>query len=140
LVSTTGSFHGKTMGGLSVSGREKYKTPFAPLLPDCVQVPFNDIEALSAIDENTAAFIVEPIQGENGILEASDEYLRAAREACDKAGALLIFDEVQTGLGRTGKLWGSEQAGIVPDLMMLAKALSGACIPIGAVVGTPKTW
>ncbi len=140
LVSTVGAFHGKTMGALAVSGREKYKTPFAPMLPDCVQIPFNDISALSEIDENTAAFFVEPVQGENGILEASDEYLQAARNACDAAGALLVFDEIQTGLGRTGKMWGSENAGVAPDLMLLAKALSGASIPIGACLGTPKTW
>lgn len=140
LVSTTGSFHGKTMGALSVSGREQYKTPFAPLIPDCVQIPFNDIEALAVIDESTAAFLVEPIQGENGILEASDEYLQAARAACDRVGALLVFDEIQTGLGRTGKMWGAEQAGVAPDLMMLAKALSGAAIPIGVLLGTAETW
>jgi putrescine aminotransferase len=140
LVSTIGAFHGKTMGALAVSGREKYKTPFAPMVPECVQIPFNDIAALSEIDENTAAFFVEPIQGENGILEASDEYLQAARKACDAAGALLVFDEIQTGLGRTGKMWGSENSGVFPDLMLLAKALSGACIPIGACIGTPKTW
>jgi putrescine aminotransferase len=140
LVSTIGAFHGKTMGALSVSGREKYKTPFAPMVPDCVQIPYNDISALREIDESTAAFFVEPIQGENGILEASDEYLQAARKKCDEAGALLVFDEVQTGLGRTGKMWGAEKAGVAPDLMMLAKALSGASIPIGVCLGTPKTW
>lgn len=140
LISTVGSFHGKSMGGLSVSGREKYKTPFGPLVPDCLQIPYNDIESLSFIDEQTAAFIVEPVQGENGIIEATDEFLQAARAQCDKTGALLIFDEIQTGLGRTGKMWGAERAGVVPDLLLLAKALSGACIPIGAIVGTPKTW
>ena len=141
LVSAMGAYHGKTMGALSVSGREKYKTPFAPLVPDCVQIPFNDIDALAAnINESTSAFLIEPIQGENGILAANDEYLRAAREICDRVGALLVFDEVQTGLGRTGQMWGSQKSGVIPDMMLLAKALSGGCIPIGAVVGTAKAW
>lgn len=141
LVSTTGSFHGKTMGALSVSGREKYKTPFAPLVPDCIQIPFNDVAALEAnVDENTAALLLEPIQGENGILEARDEYLQAARRACDRVGAMLVFDEVQTGLGRVGQMWGSQRSGVAPDMMLLAKALSGGCVPIGAVVGTAKAW
>jgi putrescine aminotransferase len=124
-----------------VSGRDKYKTPFQPLLPGCVQVPYNDIAALeAAVDENVAAVLLEPIQGEGGIIVPDDEYLRAARRLCDEHGALLVMDEVQTGLGRTGKMWGCDWAGVEPDLMLLAKALSGGCIPIGAVVGTPKTW
>jgi putrescine aminotransferase len=141
FVSTHNSYHGKTLGALSVSGRDKYKKPFAPLVPDCTLVPFNDIEALrSAVDENVAAFLVEPIQGEGGIIVPDEGYLRAAREICDRAGALLVLDEVQTGLGRTGKMWGADWDEVAPDLMLLAKALSGGCIPIGAVVGTPRTW
>lgn len=145
FVSAVGSYHGKTLGALSVSGRDKYKTPFQPLLPGCIQVPFDDIAALeAAVDESVAAVLLEPIQGEGGIIVPGDEYLQAARAVCDKHGALLVCDEVQTGLGRTGKLWGSDWAfeknGAQPDLMLLAKALSGGCIPIGAVVGTPKTW
>ena len=141
LVSTEGAYHGKTLGALSVSGRDKYKKPFAPLINDCALVPFNDIEALeSAIDETVAAFLVEPVQGEGGIHVASDEYLRRARELCDTHGALLVLDEVQCGLGRTGKMWACEYAGVVPDMLLLAKALSGACVPIGAVVARPKVW
>ena len=141
FVSAIGAFHGKTMGALSVSGRDKYKKPFAPLIPDCVQIPFNDIAALEeAIDDETAAVLLEPIQGEGGINVGTDEYLRAARELCDRHGALLVFDEVQTGLGRTGKMWGCDWANVAPDMMLLAKALSGGCIPIGAVVAAPKTW
>jgi putrescine aminotransferase len=141
LLSTEGGYHGKTYGALSVSGRDKYKKPFLPLVPDCVQIPFNDIAALeSTLDESVAAFIVEPIQGEGGINVPDDEYLRAARRRCDEVGALLIFDEVQTGLGRTGKMWGCDWAGVAPDMMMLAKALSGGCVPIGAVVGTASVW
>jgi putrescine aminotransferase len=141
LVSASGAYHGKTAGALSISGRDKYKKPFAPLVPDCFNVPFNDIGALeAAIDDQTAAFLVEPIQGEGGINIASDEYLRAARDLCDRHGALLVFDEVQCGLGRTGKMWGCDWADVAPDMMLLAKALSGAVVPIGAVVATPRVW
>ncbi len=141
LVSTEGAYHGKTLGALSVSGRDKYKKPFAPLINDCTLIPFNDIEALeAAIDETVAAFLVEPVQGEGGIHVASDEYLRRARELCDTHGALLVLDEVQCGLGRTGKMWACEHAGVVPDMLLLAKALSGACVPIGAVVARPHVW
>ena len=141
LVSATGAFHGKSMGSLSVSGRELYKTPFAPLIPDCVNVPFNDIPALrEAVSEKTAAVLLEPIQGEAGIIVPDDGYLRAARDICDRQGALLIFDEVQTGLGRTGKMWGCDWDDVAPDIMTLAKALSGSCVPIGAFIGTPRTW
>lgn len=141
LVSTEAGFHGKTFGALSVSGRDKYKTPFQPLVPDCTQVPYNDVAALEAVmDESVAAFLVEPIQGEGGINIPDVEYLRHARRLCDATGALLVFDEVQTGLGRTGTLWGCDPSGVAPDLMMLAKALSGACVPIGVVLGTPAVW
>jgi len=141
LISAEGSFHGKTLGSLSVSGRDRYKTPFLPLIPDCLNVPYNDVAALeSTVDESVAAVILEPIQGEGGIIVPDDDYLRAARRLCDAHGALLILDEIQTGLGRTGKMWGSDWPGVQPDLMLLAKALSGACVPIGAIVGTPRTW
>jgi putrescine aminotransferase len=141
LVSATGAYHGKTAGALSVSGRDKYKKPFAPLVPDCSNVPYNDIAALEAsVDESVAALLLEPIQGEGGIIVGDDDYLRAARAICDRTGTLLVMDEVQTGLGRTGKLWGCDWAGVQPDLMLLAKALSGGVVPIGAVVGTPRTW
>ena len=97
LVSTIGSFHGKTLGALSVSGRDRYKTPFQPLIPDCVQGDFDDIAALAnAVDDNTAALFLEPIQGEGGIIVPPDGYLQAARDICDRHGALLVFDEVQT--------------------------------------------
>ncbi|MBV9469669.1 MAG: aminotransferase class III-fold pyridoxal phosphate-dependent enzyme [Abitibacteriaceae bacterium] len=141
LVSATGAFHGKSMGALSVSGRDLYKKPFQPLLPDCVNVPFNDIPALEqTVNQDTAAVLLEPIQGEAGVIVPDDGYLRAAREICDRHGALLICDEVQTGLGRTGKMWGCDWDGVAPDIMTLAKALSGSCVPIGAFIGTPRTW
>lgn len=141
LVSANGAYHGKTMGALSVSGRDKYKTPFGPLITDVKTVPFNDVAALEdAVDADTAAVLLEPIQGEGGIYVGTDEYLQAARRICDETGALLIFDEVQAGLGRTGKMWGCDWAGVAPDLMLLAKALSGGAVPIGAVLGTARTW
>jgi putrescine aminotransferase len=141
MVAAVGAFHGKTMGALSVSGREKYKTPFQPLVPDCATVPYNDIAALeAAVDETVAAVFLEPVQGEAGIILCNPDYLRAAREICNRHGALLVFDEVQTGLGRTGKMWGCDHAAVVPDLMTLAKALSGGMVPIGAVLGTANVW
>jgi putrescine aminotransferase len=141
IVAAQGSYHGKTLGALSASGRDTYKTPFAPLLPGFSHVPFGDIEALrAAVTADTAAVMLEPIQGENGIRIPPDGYLRAAREICDAAGALLILDEVQTGLGRTGRLFASEWEGVAPDLMTLAKALGGGVMPIGAVIGTPAIW
>jgi len=141
LISAEGAYHGKTIGALSVSGRDKYKKPFGPLVQDVQIVPFNDVAALeAAIDTETCAVLLEPIQGEGGINIASNEYLQAARRRCDETGALLVMDEVQAGLGRTGKWWGCDWAGVAPDLMLLAKALSGGCVPIGAVLGTQKVW
>ncbi|MES2459765.1 MAG: aminotransferase class III-fold pyridoxal phosphate-dependent enzyme [Armatimonadota bacterium] len=141
IISTTGSYHGKTFGALSASGRERYKTPFEPLVPGFVHVPFGDVEALAAVvNEKTAAVILEPIQGENGIFVAPDGYLQAARKICDDNGALLILDEVQTGLGRTGTMFACEHWGVAPDMMTLAKALGGGVVPIGAVLGTPAIW
>ena len=141
IVSTMGSYHGKTFGALSASGRERYKTPFQPLVPGFVHVPFGDVEALAAVvNEKTAAVILEPIQGENGIFVAPDGYLQAARQICDTHGALLILDEVQTGLGRTGTMFACEHWGVAPDMMTLAKALGGGVVPIGAVLGTPAIW
>ncbi len=145
IVSATGAYHGKTLGALSVSGRDAYKLPFAPLLSDCQQVPFNDAGALEAVvDERTAAVLLEPVQGEAGIIVPDDDYLRCARRICNRAGALLILDEVQTGLGRTGKWWGCdwsfENTDCAPDLMLLAKTLSGGVVPIGAILGTPPVW
>ena len=141
IVSTIGSYHGKTMGALSASGREVYQKPFAPLVPGFTHIPFGDSEALwNAVDNETAAVILEPIQGENGIRVSPLRFLTAARRICDKHGALLIMDEVQTGMGRTGTLWACEQFGVAPDIMTLAKALGGGVVPIGATMGTPKVW
>jgi putrescine aminotransferase len=141
IVSTVGSYHGKTFGALSASGRDVYKTPFAPLVPGFVHVPYGDTNALeAAVDGETAAVILEPIQGENGIRIPPDDYLPAARRACDAHGALLILDEVQTGLGRTGRMFACEHWGVAPDLMTLAKALGGGVVPVGATMGTPAIW
>lgn len=141
IVSAQGAFHGKTLGSLSASGRDLYKRPFEPLLTGFVQVPFGDADALAqAVDSDTAAVILEPIQGEAGVIIPPDTYLPAARQICDRTGALLILDEVQTGLGRTGKMLACEHTNTAPDLMALGKALGGGVMPIGAFLGTPKTW
>ncbi len=141
FVAAEGAFHGKTFGALSASGRDLYKRPFEPLLPGFTHVPFGDAEALAAaVDFQTAAVILEPIQCEAGIRIPPDGYLRAAREICDRAGALLILDEIQTGLGRTGKRWACDWEGVVPDIMTLGKALGGGAMPMGAFVARPAVW
>ncbi|NLY61058.1 MAG: acetylornithine transaminase [Clostridiales bacterium] len=134
IITTLNSFHGRTMATLAATGQEKYQKPFEPLPTGFVHVPFNDIEAVeNAISYKTCAVMVEPIQGEGGVIPATAEYMQALRKLCDDRGILLIFDEVQTGIGRTGKLFGYEQYGIEPDIFTLAKGLGGG-IPIGAIV------
>jgi putrescine aminotransferase len=141
FISTEGSYHGKTMGSLAVTGREKYRTPFHPMVPGTVFVPFNDLDAaLNAITSQTAGIIVEPIQGEGGIIPAQPGYMVGLRKLCDSHGLLLIVDEVQTGLGRTGYMFAVERDGVIPDLLTLAKALGGGVAAIGATIGTPKVW
>ncbi|GAB4118594.1 MAG: aspartate aminotransferase family protein [Fimbriimonadaceae bacterium] len=141
FVSTEGGYHGKTLGALSVTGREKYRKPYQPLVPGASFVPYGDLAAAeAAINETTAAFIVETVQGEGGVHVAPPGYLAGLRAACDRAGALLIADEVQTGLGRTGKWFGCDHEGVRPDLMTLAKALGGGVMPIGATMGTAAVW
>jgi putrescine aminotransferase len=141
FVATTGAFHGKTFGALSASGRETYRKPFEPLLAGFTHVPFGDAEALAqAVGPDTAAVIIEPIQCEAGIRIPPDGYLRAAREACDSHGALLILDEVQTGLGRTGRMFACDWEGVAPDIMALGKALGGGVMPIGAFTARPEVW
>jgi acetylornithine aminotransferase len=134
IIALEGAFHGRTMGALALTAKEAYRTPFEPLPGGVVHIPFGDIEALrSAVDDSTAAVFLEPIQGEAGVRPLSAEYLQAAREATTAAGALLILDEVQTGIGRTGKWLASEDAGIVPDAITLAKGLGGG-FPVGALI------
>lgn len=139
IVSTFGGYHGKTMGALSVTGREKYRKPFEPLVPGAVFVDYGDVEAMKAtVDGETAAVIIEPVQGEGGIHVPPDGYLTAIRSACDEVGALMIADEVQTGLGRTGYLFGCEHDSVEPDILTLAKCLGGGVMPIGATVFTEQ--
>lgn len=141
FVSAHGAYHGKTLGALAVTGREKYRAPFAQVLSTCHFVPFNDIEAMrGVVNEKTAAVLIEVVQGEGGIHVAKPGYLQAMRELCDQHGALLIVDEVQTGLGRTGTLFALEPEGVAPDILTLAKALGGGVMPIGATLTTPQVW
>lgn len=141
IVGTHDGYHGKTFGALSVSGRPYFQEAYRPLLADVVHVPFGDADALAAaIDKTTAAFIVEPVQGEGGVNVPPPGYLARARAICDAAGVLLIADEVQTGLGRCGRLFACDFDGIVPDVMTLAKGLSGGIMPIGAYIARPVVW
>ncbi|KUO69954.1 MAG: acetylornithine aminotransferase, partial [Clostridia bacterium BRH_c25] len=132
------SFHGRTLGALSVTGQEKYQKDFMPLIPGVKSVEFNDIDKLrSEMNSNICAIIVEPIQGEGGIISAQESFLKEARKLCEKYEALLIFDEVQCGIGRLGSLFAFEKFGVMPDLICLAKGLGGG-FPIGAVVASGK--
>jgi putrescine aminotransferase len=141
FIATVGGYHGKSMGSLSATGREQYRQPFYPLLPGFVHVPFGDVEAVAReMDEDTAGIILEPIQGEGGIFLPNDDYLPKLRELCTERGALLIIDEVQTGLGRTGKMFAVEHWGVQPDIITLAKALGGGVVPSGAFSSTPAIW
>lgn len=138
IVAFSGGFHGRSLGALSVTYKAQYREPFAPLLPGVTFVPFNDLEiAAEAIDDETCAVIVEPVQGEGGVNPARFEFLPWLRQLCDQHQALLIFDEVQCGLGRSGKLWAHELYGVTPDIMTLAKPLAGG-LPIGAALVTEK--
>jgi acetylornithine/N-succinyldiaminopimelate aminotransferase len=132
IISARNSFHGRTLATVTATGQPKYSAPFAPLPPNFAYVPFNDVAALqAAVTDDTAAILLEPIQGEGGVWPATSEYLQSARDLADRHGALLIFDEVQTGMGRTGRLWAYQNYDIVPDVMTLAKGLGGG-VPIGA--------
>lgn len=136
ILSFEGAFHGRSTGAIAAAGSEKMVKGFGPLMPGFRQLPFGDIEALrAAIGERTAAVMIEPIQGEGGIRPLSDADLREIRALCDKTGALLVLDEVQSGMGRTGKLFAHEFSGITPDIMMVAKGIGGG-FPLGAVLAT----
>jgi acetylornithine/succinyldiaminopimelate/putrescine aminotransferase len=137
FVVMEGGFHGRTMGALSATPQESKQAPFAPLVPGFRVVQRNDADALAAaVSERTAAVLLEPIQGESGIHPLDPELLAAARAACDDHGALLIFDEIQCGMGRTGTLWAHQQLGVTPDVMTVAKGLGGG-LPVGACVTSP---
>jgi acetylornithine/N-succinyldiaminopimelate aminotransferase len=136
IVAFEGSFHGRTMGALAATHREKYRQPFMPVMPGVRFAPFNNLDAATqVIDDDVCAVIVEPIQGEGGISAATDDFLQALHEQCDAHDALLIVDEVQCGMGRTGELWAHERSGIRPDIMVIAKPLGGG-LPIGAILTT----
>jgi acetylornithine/N-succinyldiaminopimelate aminotransferase len=138
ILATTNSFHGRTLFTVTVGGQEKYQHGFEPLPTGIRHIPYGDVAALEqALDDKTAAFVVEPIQGEAGVVVPPPGYLRAARELTRRAGALLCLDEVQTGMGRTGRLWAHQHEGIAPDLMSSAKAL-GAGFPIGALLASEE--
>ncbi len=137
IVVVQDAFHGRTYGALSATPQESKQAPFAPLVPGFVVVPKDPAALAAAVDEGTAAVLLEVIQGESGINVLPDELLLAARAACDRVGAALVFDEIQTGMGRTGTLWAYEQTEVVPDAMTSAKALGGG-LPIGALVTGPR--
>jgi len=138
FVAFTEAFHGRTMGSLALTPRPHYQDPFRPLMPGVKFAAFNELEAAAeAIDANTCACIVEPLQGEGGVNPATESFLKALRDLCDEQNALLIFDEVQCGLGRTGTLWAHEPFDVTPDIMTLAKPLGGG-LPIGATLMTQE--
>jgi acetylornithine/succinyldiaminopimelate/putrescine aminotransferase len=137
IVSFKNSYHGSSHGAISVTGNEAFKNSFRPLLPDVYHINFNDIEDLEIITDKTACVVIEPIQGEGGVRVASNEFMVKLRQKCDETGALLIFDEIQTGFGRTGKFFALEHYSIVPDIICMAKAL-GAGMPLGAVAAPKK--
>jgi len=142
IVAATKGFHGKSYGSLSASAKAEFRRPFGPMLPNIEHVPFDDVPALRdmltscrAVGEDVGAVLLEPIQGEGGVNIPADDYLPSVRALCDEFGALFILDEVQTGMGRTGKMFCCEHYGVAPDLMCLAKAFGGGVVPAGAVVG-----
>ena len=138
IIAFTGSFHGRSSAGIAAAGSEKMTKGFGPLLPGFVHVPFEDQDALvAAVSDTTAAILIEPVQGEGGIRPLSDQFLKDLRDLCDDHGILLIFDEVQCGVARTGKLFAHEWSGITPDIMMVAKGIGGG-FPIGAVLATEE--
>jgi acetylornithine/N-succinyldiaminopimelate aminotransferase len=137
IIYFTNSYHGSTHAALSVQGNEKYRNAFRPLIPDTVQIDFNDFSSLDRIDDHTACVIVEPIQAEAGVILPRKGFLELMREKCSKQEALLIFDEVQTGFGRTGTMFATNRYGVVPDILVLAKALGGG-MPLGAFISSPE--
>jgi acetylornithine/LysW-gamma-L-lysine aminotransferase len=138
IIAAMRGFHGRTMGSLSATWNKRYREPFEPLVPGFEHVPYNNCEALEkAINGETAAVLLEVVQGEGGVHLAGAEYLQRAKELCQREGALLIIDEVQTGFGRTGKMLAIEQSGVIPDLLCLAKSIAGG-VPMGAVLIGPE--
>ncbi|MGW3498270.1 aminotransferase class III-fold pyridoxal phosphate-dependent enzyme [Streptomyces sp. NPDC001020] len=140
LVHADNSYHGKTMGSLSVTGRRAHGEAFAPLVSDVVGVPYGDLDALARAVEGAAAFVVEPVQGEGGVVLPPPGYLREAQRLCRRAGAAFVLDEIQTGLGRTGAMFAAEHDGLEPDVICLAKSLSGGLVPVGATLVRADLW
>ena len=137
IVSCINAYHGSTAGALSASGNEQFKQNYKPLVPGHKHIEFNSINALEQINSQTAAFIVEVIQGEAGVRIANSDYLKAARKRCDETGTLLIFDEIQSGFGRTGKFWAFEHTGTTPDILLSAKGMGGG-MPIGCFISSSE--
>ncbi|HHY94242.1 MAG TPA: aminotransferase class III-fold pyridoxal phosphate-dependent enzyme, partial [Firmicutes bacterium] len=147
FVAATGAFHGKSLGSLSLTSKSVFRKPYLPLLSPVHHVPFGDADALEKVvascaftGEDVAAVVLEPIQGEGGVNVAPDGYLPQVREICDRYGALLVLDEVQTGMGRTGRMFCCEHWDVVPDVLCLGKAFGGGIMPIGAFVSTAEIW
>jgi putrescine aminotransferase len=147
FISTLGGFHGKSMGALSLMGKAEYRKPFEPLLDGIHFVPYGDADALAqelkkleAVGQGVAAVVLEPVQGEAGAIVPPDDYLPRVRELCDRYGVLLILDEVQTGMGRTGRHFACEHAGIAPDILCLGKSLGGGVMPLSAFMATKEIW
>ena len=147
FIAAVGGFHGKTLGALSLTARATFRQPFLPILPDCYHVPFGDAAAMEdvlrsadAVGNDIAAVVLEPIQGEGGINVPPDDYFPHVRELCDRYGCLLVLDEIQTGMGRTGKMFACEHWSVIPDILCLGKAFGGGVMPIGAFVSTRPIW
>src|SRR6185503_6520950 len=133
IIAFKNSYHGSTQGALSIMGDEYWRNAFRPLLPDVLHLEYNSFESIEEISERTVCVILEPVQAEAGIIAALPNWLKAIRKKCNDTGTLLIFDEIQTGFGRTGKLWGFENFSTVPDVLVLGKALGGG-MPLGAFI------
>ncbi len=137
IIYCKNAYHGSTQGALSIIGDDSFKEPFEPLLPETYSISYNDFDDINVIDNETAAIVIECVQAEAGIIEPSSGYLESVRKRCNEVGAMLIFDEVQTGFGRTGKMWGWEHTNVVPDIMTVAKGMGGG-MPIGAFISSKE--
>lgn len=146
-ISTVGAFHGKSMGAISMGGKSTYRTPYIPMVQQVQHVEYGNaedarkaIKNLVAVGEKVAAMIVEPIQGEAGVIVPPEGYLKELREICDEYGVALIFDEIQCGMGRTGTMWRCEAEGVTPDIMTYGKAFGGGIMPITGIICRPQMW
>lgn len=137
IISFRNAYHGSTHGPLSIQGNEKFMNAYRPLLPDTFRIDINDENALGLLDDKTACVIIEPVQGEGGVVAATPSFLKLLRKKCSENGVLLIFDEIQTGFGRTGSMFAFEKSGVVPDILLLAKAMGGG-MPLGAFISSEK--